>query len=69
MVRAIFVLLASVGIGLITGCTAQQGYGAAQGWQRNQCTKLPDKTDFDRCMSQTETTYESYKQQTEPGMR
>jgi hypothetical protein len=59
-------LLALLTAWLTWGCTAQQAYGTGQAWQRNQCSKLPDKVDYDRCMSQTQTTYESYKQQTEP---
>ena len=37
-----------------------------QGWQRNQCNKIPDKTDYDRCMAQTNNPYDAYKRQTEP---
>lgn len=59
-------LLALLAAWLSPGCTAQQAYGTAQAWQRNQCSKLPDKADYDRCMSQTQTSYQSYKQQTEP---
>jgi hypothetical protein len=68
-VRANFVVSALLAAWLISGCTTQQAYSTAQAWQRNQCGKLPDKADFDRCMSQTQTTYESYKQQTEPIQR
>ena len=49
----------------LPACTAEQAYGTAQAWQRNRCTNLPDKAEFDRCMSKTNTTYESYKRQTE----
>ncbi len=50
----------------LAGCTAEQAYGAGQAWQRNQCSRLPDKADFDRCMKKTDTTYDSYKGQVKP---
>jgi hypothetical protein len=51
---------------LLPGCPAEQAYSTGQAWQRNQCSKIPDKAEFDRCMSNTQTTYDSYKQQREP---
>ena len=53
----------------LSACSAEQGYNAAQGWQQNQCNKIPDKAEFDRCMSRAGTSYESYKRQTEPGQK
>ena len=50
----------------LPACTAELGYNMAQASQRNQCAKLPDKADFDRCMSKTDTTYDSYKRQRAP---
>ncbi len=47
----------------LSGCSAKQAYGTAQAWQRNQCNKLPDMAEFDRCMRETQTPYESYKRQ------
>jgi hypothetical protein len=61
--RATFALLALTAF-CVTGCSIEQAYYTAQGWQRNQCNKIPDKADFDRCMSQSQTSYESYEQQT-----
>ena len=50
----------------LPACTAEQAYDTAQAYQRNQCGRLPDKAEFDRCMSGASTTYDSYKRQTEP---
>jgi hypothetical protein len=47
----------------LSACTAEQAYGTAQAWQRNQCNNLPDKAEFDRCMSKTNTTYDSYERE------
>lgn len=65
--RAIFILMALLVVLSPSACTTEQAYYTAQGWKRNQCNKLPDKAEFDRCMSDTNTAYESYRRQTEPG--
>lgn len=64
--KAIFVSMPLLVALPLSGCTAEQAYGTAQAWQRNQCNRLPDKAEFDRCMSKTDTTYDSYKRQREP---
>jgi len=48
----------------LLACTAEQAYLSSQAWQRNQCSKIPDKAEFDRCMRDKDTTYEAYKRQT-----
>lgn len=62
MKTALMILLAAA---QLAACSARQAYGSAQAWQRNQCMKLPDKAVFDRCMSDANTSYDSYRQQTE----
>ena len=49
----------------LPACTAEQAYGTGQAWQRSQCGRIPDKADYDRCVANTNTTYDSYKQQIE----
>jgi hypothetical protein len=61
MLRATFVLMTFLAALPLSACTAEQAYLSAQGWQRNQCSRLPDKAEFDRCMSKANTSYESYK--------
>jgi hypothetical protein len=39
---------------LLSACTAERLYGTGQAWERNQCSKLPDKADYDRCMARAE---------------
>jgi len=62
MKAALMIVLAAT---QLAACSARQAYGSAQAWQRNQCMKLPDKVEFDRCMSNANTSYDSYRQQTE----
>jgi hypothetical protein len=49
-----------------SGCTSEQAYGTVQAWQRNQCNQLPDKAEFDRCVSKADTSYDSYQRQRAP---
>ncbi len=50
-----------------TACSSGQTYLALQGWQRNECNKLIDLDERDRCTRQTNTSYEAYRQQIETG--
>jgi len=69
MMRAVFNLMALLVALSLSACTTEQAYYTAQEWKRNQCNKLPDKAEVDRCMSDTNTAYESYKRQTEPAQK
>lgn len=55
------VSIAALALGALSACTAEQGYTTAQAWQRNQCNRIPDKAEADRCMSKSDMTYDSYK--------
>jgi hypothetical protein len=50
---------------LIAGCTWQQGYSASQTWQRNACNRLVEQTERERCLSNTNMTYDDYRRQVE----
>jgi hypothetical protein len=64
--RAVLSLLVLHAVWSLSACSAEQVYGSGQAWQQNQCGKIVDKAEFDRCMSKANTTYDSYKRQTEP---
>jgi hypothetical protein len=49
----------------VTGCTWQQAYSAAQSWQRNACHRLVEQTERERCLSNTNMTYQDYRHQVE----
>ena len=63
MARCVTALLVAL---IVSACTAEQAYNSAQGWQQEQCNKIPDKAEFDRCMSRAGAGYDVYKRQTEP---
>jgi len=49
---------------LLAGCSSEQAYSAGQNWQRNQCTRIPDRAEYDRCMADASRSYDSYKRET-----
>ena len=49
----------------LSGCSSQQIYNTGQAWQRNECSKIADAQERNRCMASTNTSYEDYKRQTE----
>jgi hypothetical protein len=65
MLRSLYTVIAAMAIVLLSACSADRLYRSGQGWQRNQCNRLPDKTDFDRCVARASTPYESYQRSTE----
>jgi hypothetical protein len=49
----------------LAGCSWQQAFLSAQGWQRNQCNRLTEQAERDRCLKNTKMSYEDYRRQTE----
>ena len=47
------------------GCTTQQLYSTGQLWQRNQCTRLMDQQERERCLASASASYETYKKQSD----
>lgn len=47
------------------GCTSQQIYNSAEGWRRNECTKIIDADERNRCIEAAGTSYEEYKRKQE----
>jgi hypothetical protein len=67
--RSVLVPAACLAMFCLSACTAEQVYDSGQAWQQNQCNRIPDKTEYDGCMSKAKTTYESYKRATEPARK
>jgi hypothetical protein len=57
---AAYALALALGAAL-SGCTSQQMYAAGQGWQRTECSRMPDGTDRDRCLANAERSYDAYQ--------
>jgi hypothetical protein len=63
--RPAFLLFALFITPHLLGCSSQQLYNTGQAWQRNECSKIADAQERNRCMASTNTSYEDYKRQTE----
>jgi hypothetical protein len=61
--KKLFAVLSLLPVLFLASCSAEQAYGSGQAWQRNQCARLPDKAEYDRCMGKTDTSYDSYKRE------
>jgi hypothetical protein len=48
-----------------TGCSSWQQalYYSGQNWQTNECQKIPNALDRERCLKQSGTTYEDYQRE------
>ena len=56
----------ALALGLVApGCSTQTMYESTKAWQRNECQKLQDKAERDRCLDRSNASYDSYRQQAE----
>jgi len=47
------------------GCTAQQRYATGQNYQRNQCERLPDMGERQRCLEKANMSYDEYRKESQ----
>lgn len=52
-------------LAVLPGCTWQQAYLSAQGWQRNACHRIPDQAERERCLGSASMSYEDYRRRSE----
>ena len=50
---------------LLSGCSTPLAYYSAQGWQRQQCFKLQDPQQRQRCLKSASGSYEDYQREAE----
>ncbi|MBX9637164.1 MAG: hypothetical protein K2Q45_06400 [Nitrosomonas sp.] len=63
--RILAAAVATTVLTVATGCATQQLYSTGQAWQRNQCTRLVDQQERERCMANAGASYETYKKQSD----
>ncbi len=49
----------------LQACSWQQVYSTGQAWQKQECNKLLDAQERNRCMASTSTSYEEYQRQSD----
>ena len=48
----------------LPACTREQAYGAGQAWKRQECGRIPDKAEYDRCVREADLSYDTYRRET-----
>lgn len=48
---------------LACACSSQQAYDLGQTWQRNECDKILDMQERQRCIHSASTPYDAYQRQ------
>jgi uncharacterized protein YxeA len=54
---------------LLNACSSQQAFNAASTWQRNECNKITESTQRQKCMDGVNTSYDDYKRQSETDVK
>jgi len=49
----------------LSACTPEQLYATGRNWQRQECAKLPDPQQRDRCYHEVDQPYETYKRESD----
>jgi hypothetical protein len=49
----------------MSACSSETLYLSGQSWQRNECNKLVDVQDRQRCIQKVDKPYDAYKQEAE----
>lgn len=63
--RVALFCVASLASLVLSACSSQQLYGAAQARQRNECNKISDSIERERCMEKANTSYDQYRRESE----
>ncbi|MDH3210544.1 MAG: hypothetical protein OEL91_09240 [Burkholderiaceae bacterium] len=53
----------------LAGCSSWRAYATGQAWQRNECNKLIDRQERQRCVAEVDATYEEYQRDAEEAQR
>ncbi len=46
---------------LVCGCSSRQIYDASLGWRKNECYKIGDLEQRERCMKEADRPYDAYR--------
>lgn len=65
MTSSLSILVCSVVLVALAGCSSQQLYGGGQAWQQQECSKLMDAQERNRCMASAKRSYDEYRREAE----
>jgi len=51
----------SVVLWALPGCSSRAVHQTVQGWQQQECRKLPDAAERQRCLGSTAASYDDYR--------
>ena len=63
--RFAFIVLVFMSMSGLSGCSSQQLYSAGQEWKKNECNRIIDAQERNRCMQGNQNSHDDYKRQTE----
>jgi hypothetical protein len=63
MRATLLVLLIAVQAVALSACTSRMAYESGQAWQRNECNKLTDVQERQRCMARVNMPYDRYQRE------
>lgn len=69
MHKPAFACLATILFTALAACSSQQMYASGQGYQRNQCERLPDMAERQRCLEKANMSYEEYRKESKAEQR
>jgi hypothetical protein len=63
--RTFFLNVVLLSAPCLSSCSSQQLYGVGQAWQRNECYKIVDAQEHNRCLASTSMSYDEYRRRIE----
>jgi hypothetical protein len=57
----VMLAIAPVALMALPGCSSRAVYQTMQGWQQQECRKLPDAAERQRCLGSTAASYDDYR--------
>lgn len=52
-----------IAVALLAACSNEQTYNSLKSYQKNECNKRVDNSDSERCLKETDTSYDEYNKQ------
>ena len=57
----VMLAVAPMALWALPGCSGRAVYQTMQGWQQQECRKLPEAAERQRCLGSTAASYDDYR--------